>query len=188
MDEIYSNVINDLKTPDDGIQLVKTVGRINPEEITKHMNDAKNLYADQSETPSEGTTVQCVTVSRPNKEGKREPVQFIKATRGKKKPGEDPVSYYKVKGGKDVRDILDQIQEKGKPDGIDGKDYETIKGDELPQAKKLFDNNKDIPKTFYYTTNVKGSGKDKKGRPYRDGKVHSVTVYLGKLKKLIIKN
>ena len=33
-----------------------------------------------------------------------------------------------------------------------------------------------MPKTYYYTSNVKGSGKDKNGRPYRDGKVYSVTV------------
>ena len=33
-----------------------------------------------------------------------------------------------------------------------------------------------MPKTFYYTSNVKGNGVDKNGKPYKDGKVHSVTV------------
>jgi len=176
MDEVYNNIRPDLKTPDDGVQLVKTVGNINPDEITKHMNEAKTLYDNQDKGPTKGTTVQCVSVSRPNKEGKKEPVQYIKATCGDKKPGVEPVSYYKVKGGTDARDILDQIQEKGKPDGVDGKDYEKVKPDELPEVQKLFDGSGDIPKTFYYTTNVKGSGKDKNGKPYTDGKVHSVTV------------
>ena len=33
-----------------------------------------------------------------------------------------------------------------------------------------------MPKTYYYTTNVKGNGKKDNGKPYQDGKVHSVTV------------
>ena len=88
MDEVYNDIKDDLKTPDDGVQLVKVVGNVNPDEITKHMNEAKQLYEDQGEQPTQGTTVQCVTVSRPNKEGKKEPVQYIKATRGKRNPGE----------------------------------------------------------------------------------------------------
>ena len=122
MDEVYWDIINDIKTPDDGVQLVKTVGRVNPDEATKHMNEAKILYDNTTDEPSEGTTLQCVIVNRPNKNGVKEPVQYIKATRGKKKLGEDPETYYKVKGGKYVRDILDQVQEKGKPNGVDGID------------------------------------------------------------------
>ena len=41
-------------------------------------------YENQNEQPTQGTTVQCVIVSLPNKKGKKEPVKFIKATRGEK--------------------------------------------------------------------------------------------------------
>ena len=181
MDTVYGQIKTkgeDFKCREEGIQLVKVVGKVNPDDITQHMNDAKNLYdkKDGDDGGSVGTTVQCVTVSRPNKDGVKEPVQFIKATRGKVPSGEDPIAFYKVKGGTDVRDILDQIQEKGKPDGQDGVDYDKVKGEELPEVKKLFDGNKDMPKTYYYSSNVKGNELDKNGKPYKDGKVHSVTV------------
>ena len=42
------------------------------------------------------------------KDGKKEPVQYIKAVLGGvKKPGEEPVSFYRIKDGVDIRDILD---------------------------------------------------------------------------------
>ena len=57
------------------------------------MNESKKLYENQKKGPNKGTTVQSVTVSRPNKNGVKEPVQFIKATTGDKKPGVEPISY-----------------------------------------------------------------------------------------------
>ena len=111
------------------------------------MNNAKDLYGKKGDDDSKGVVVQCVTVNCPNKNGVKEPVKYVKAKRGKQKPGEKPISFYKVKGDKNARDILDQIQEKGKPDGKDGEDYETVKGGELPNVKKLFDGNEDMPKT-----------------------------------------
>jgi len=181
VEDVYDQIKSkgDFKSPEEGIQLVKVIGDVNPEKITEHMNEAKNSYDKMGDDGSkqEGTTVQCVSTTAPNKEGKKEPVKYIKATRGKKKqPTDEPISYYKVKGDKDVRDILDQIQEKGKPDGKDGVDYETVKPDELPKVQKLFDNDKDIPKTYYYTSDVKGDGQDKNGKPYESGKIQSVTV------------
>ena len=140
------------------------------------MNDAKDLYGNKDDDGNKGIVVQSITVNRPNKNGVKEPVKFIKAKRGKPKPGEEPISFYKVKGDQDVRDILDQIQEKGKPDGKDGVDYEKVKGNELPDVKKLFDGKEDMPKTYYYTSKVKGNGTKKDGKPYEDGKVQSVTV------------
>ena len=56
IDEVYNNIKDDLKTPNDDVQLVKVVGNINPDEITKHMNEAKQLYDDQSQQPIQGTT------------------------------------------------------------------------------------------------------------------------------------
>ena len=140
------------------------------------MNDAKDLYGNKADDDSKGVVVQSITVNRPNKNGVKEPVKYIKAKRSKPKSGEEPISFYKLKGNKDVRDILDEIQEKGKPDGKDGDDYETVKGPELPDVKKLFDGNEDMPKTYYYTSKVKGNGTKKDGKPYEDGKVQSVTV------------
>ena len=142
------------------------------------MNDAKNLYGknDNDDDASQGTTVQTITVSRPNKNGIKEPVSFIKAKRNKPIPGEEKITYYKAKRGTNPRDILDQIQQKGKPDGQDGVDYDKVKGDELPEIHKLFDENKDIPKIYYYTSKVKGNGIDKNGKPYGNGKIHFVTV------------
>ena len=105
---------------------------INPEDITRHMNDSKRLYDKKDDDGnSSGTTVQCVKITKTNKDGKKEPVQYIKAVRGGAKPGEEPVSYYRIKDGTDVRDVLDQIQTNGKPDGTDGVDYNKVKGDEL---------------------------------------------------------
>ena len=142
------------------------------------MNDAKNLYAknDNDDDASQGTTFQSITVSRPNKNGIKEPVSFIKAKRNKPIPGEEKITYYKAKRGTNPRDILGQIQQKGKPDGQDGVDYDKVKGDELPEIHKLFDENKDIPKIYYYTSKVKGNGIDKNGKPYGNGKVHFATV------------
>ena len=37
------------------------------------MNEAKKLYENQDKGPTKGTTVQCVTASRPNKNGLKEP-------------------------------------------------------------------------------------------------------------------
>jgi len=178
VDNIYDQVKSkdgNFKSPEEGIQLIKVVGNVNPNDITDHLNDSKNMYRSGDDGRGVGTTVQTVTVNRPNKFGVKEPVQYIKARRARPKKGEEPVSFYKVKGGKDARDILDQIQNSGKPDGKDGEDYEKVKGAELPDVKKLFDN-KDIPKTFYYTTKVKGNGKNKDGTPYDDGTVQSVTI------------
>ena len=179
MNELYDQIksIGDgLTSPEEGIQLVKVIGDINPNDITGHMNDAKGLYEDKGGDGNRGTTVQCVKVSRPNKNGVKEPVQYIKATRGKTKPGEEPVSYYRVKGGTDARNILDQIQSKGKPDGTDGVDYFKVKEDELPDVTKLFDGGENMPKTYYYTSKVLGNGTKKDGRPYGDGNVQSVTI------------
>ena len=181
MDEVYGKLkskYKDFTSPEEGVQLVKTVGHINPDEIEKHMNEVKTLYNKKDdEGNSSGTTVQCAKITKTNKEGQKEPVQYIKATRGgKTKPGEDPISYYKFKDGVDIRDVLDQIQTNGKPDGKDGVDYIKVKGDELPEVQKLFGNTENIPKTYYYTTKAKGDGKDKTGKPYEDGRVHSVTI------------
>ena len=100
-------------------------------------DDAKNLYEKKDdEGQSSGTTVQVVKMQKTNKDGKKEPVNYIKAVRGELKQGEEPVSFYKIKDGVDIRDILDQIQSKGKPDGEDGVDYNKIKGDELPEVQK----------------------------------------------------
>ena len=59
-----------------------------------------------------------------------------------------------------MRDILDQIQTKGKPDGKDGVDYTKIKGDELPEVQKLFKGSENMPKTYYTISNVKEVGID----------------------------
>ena len=180
VDDVYEDVKakeGDFTSPEEGIQLVKTVGNINPDDITKHMEEAKQLYDKKDDDGlASGTTVQCVKVTKTNKDGKKEHVTYIKAVKGGAKAGEEPIAYYKIKDGTDVRDVLDQIQEKGKPDGTDGVDYNKVKGDELPEVKKLFEGSENIPKTYYYTTNVKGAGVDKFGKPYGDGKVHSVTV------------
>jgi hypothetical protein len=110
-----------------------------------------------------------------SKDAKKEPVQYIKAVRGGVKP-EDRIAFYRIKDGIDVRDVLDQITKNGKPDGKDGVDYIKVKGDELPEVQKLFSGNENMPKTYYYTSAVKGNGTDKNGKPYNDGKVRSVTV------------
>lgn len=147
VDNVYDQIKDDLgnfKSPEEGIQLVKIVGDINPNDITKHMNDAKDLYGKKGDDDTKGVVVQSITINRPNKNGVKEPVKFIKAKRSKPKPGEEPISFYKLKGDKDVKNILDQIQNKGKPDGKDGDDYETVKGPELPDVKKLFDGLKHI--------------------------------------------
>ena len=180
MDVVYNKLKSksgNFKSPKEGIQLVKVIGNINPNDINKHMNDVNNLYNKKDKDGnSSGTTVQSVKVSRLNNEGKVEPVQYIKAVRGGAKSGEDPVAYYKVGGKADMRDILDQIQTKGKPDGKDGVDYTKIKGDELPEVQKLFKGSENMPKTYYYSSAIKGDGVDKKGKPYGDGKVNSVTI------------
>ncbi|MBP3801733.1 MAG: hypothetical protein J6I85_06920, partial [Clostridia bacterium] len=180
MDVVYNKLKSksgNFKSPEEGIQLVKVIGNINPNDINKHMNDVNNLYNKKDKDGnSSGTTVQSVKVSRLNKEGKVEPVQYIKAIRGGAKSGEDPVAYYKVGGKADMRDILDQIQTKGKPDGKDGVDYTKIKGDELPEVQKLFKGSENMPKTYYFSSAVRGDGVDKKGKPYDDGKVNSVTI------------
>ena len=126
-----------LKNPDEGIQLVKTIGNINPVDINKHMNDSKTLYDKKDDDGnSSGTTVQCIKTKNKGKDGKKEPVQYIKAVLGGvKKPGEEPVSFYRIKDGVDIRDILDQITKNGKPDGKDGVDYVKVKGDELPEVQ-----------------------------------------------------
>ena len=142
MDEVYDKLKtkgDKFTSPEEGIQLVKTIGNINPKEIDKHMNDTKSLYDKKDEDGNtSGTTVQSVKVTKPNKDGVNEPVQYIKAVRGGLKSGEDPISYYKFGGGVDIRDVLDQIQENGKPNGEDGVDYNKVKGDELPEVQKLF--------------------------------------------------
>ena len=43
-------------------------------------------------------------------------------------------------------------------------------------VKKLFDGKEDIPKTYYYTSKVKGNGTKKDGTPYGNGNVQSVTI------------
>ena len=54
--------------------------------------------------------------------------------KGGAKAGEETIAYYKIKDGTDVRDVLEQIQEKVKLDGTDGVDYNKVKGDELPST------------------------------------------------------
>ena len=47
MDTVYGQIKTkgeDFKCREEGIQLVKVVGKVNPDDITQHMNDAKNLY------------------------------------------------------------------------------------------------------------------------------------------------
>jgi len=180
MDKIYDQVksIGDgLTKPDEGIQLVKVLGDVNPDGVTEHMNEAKKNYeVKDDDGENQGTTVQFVTVNKPNKDGKKEPVHFIKATLGQPKKGEDPVAYYKVKGDNYPKDLLDQIEKNGKPDGKDGVNYDKVKGPELPEVQKLFADADNIPKTFYYASDVKGNGKKDNGKPYKDGKVQSVTI------------
>ena len=181
MDELYKwvkSIIDGLKNPDVGIHLVKAIGNINPVDMNKHMDDSKILYDKKDENGiSSGTTVQCIKTSKKGKDGKKEPVQYIKAVVGGiKKPGEEPISYYRNKDGVDIRDILDQIIKNGKPDGKDGVNYNKVKGDEIPEVQKLFAGNENMPRTYYYTTIVRGDGTDKDGKPYDDSKVHSVTI------------
>jgi hypothetical protein len=171
IEDLYNQIKDkegNFKSPEEGIQLVKVVGDINPDEISGHMGSAKTLYEkkDGDDGGNVGTTVQCIKTSRPDKSGKKEIVQYIKAKRSGVKPGEEPISFYRVKGDTDVRSILEQIQTKGKPDGKDGVDYFKIKDNELPEVKKLFDGNEDMPKTYFYTSNVKGRGNKKDGKPY----------------------
>ena len=82
-----------LKNPDEGIQLVKTIGNINPVDINKHMGDSKTLYDKKDEDGiCSGTTVQCIKTSKKGKDDKKEPVQNIKAVVGGiKKPREEPI-------------------------------------------------------------------------------------------------
>ncbi|MBP5407644.1 MAG: hypothetical protein J6Y42_00725, partial [Bacilli bacterium] len=180
LDKLYDQVksIGDgLTKPDEGIQLVKVLGDVNPNDITDHMKEAQKSYdVKDDEDENKGTTVQCVTVNKPNKDGKKEPIQYIKAAIGQPKKGEDPIAYYKVKGDAYPKDLLDQIEKNGKPDGKDGVDYDKVKGPELPEVQKLFADSENIPKTFYFTTDVKGNGTKPNGKPYEDGKVQSVTI------------
>ena len=175
IDDIYNQVkskFGDFTFPEEGIQLVKTVGNINPDDITKHMEEAKKLYDKKDDDEfSSGTTVQCIRKTKTKKDGKKVIITYIKAMTKREK------YYYRLKEGidiSDLRDVLEQIQEKGKPDGIDGVDYNKLKGDELSEVKTFFEGS--VKKTYYYTTNVKGTGVDKFGRPYEDGKVYSITV------------
>jgi len=96
--------------------------------VTDHMKIVGHLYnKGDKEGEDAGTTLQTVTINEPNKNGVRESAQYVKCKRGKPKPGQDPITYYRVKGGKDVRDMLDQIQKNGEREGKDGVDYEKVK-------------------------------------------------------------
>ena len=178
VDELYNRIKKeqgDFKPPEEGIQLVKCVGsNVDPKELNKHITDVKKLYTKKDkEGHSSGTTVQCVKVNRPNKEGKKEPVQFIKAVRGgAARVGQEPISYYRVGGNTDLRQLLEDIQTTGVPKGKEGVDYIKVKGDkDLEEAQNLFKGTEMDPKTYYYTSVVKG---DSKGNG--KGKINSVTV------------
>jgi len=178
VDELYNRIKKeqgDFKPPEEGIQLVKCVGsNVDPKELNKHITDVKKLYTKKDkEGHSSGTTVQCVKVNRPNKEGKKEPVQFIKAVRGgAARAGQEPISYYRVGGNTDLRQLLEDIQTTGVPKGKEGVDYIKVKGDkDLEEAQNLFKGTEMDPKTYYYTSVVKG---DAKGNG--KGKINSVTV------------
>ena len=87
----------EFKSPEEGVQLLKAIGYIDPKELNKHITDVKKLYNKKDkEGNSSGTTVQLVKVGPANKEGKKELIQFIKAIKGFVKKGEEPISYYKV--------------------------------------------------------------------------------------------
>ena len=163
----------EFKSPEEGVQLLKAIGYIDPKELNKHITDVKKLYNKKDkEGNSSGTTVQCVKVGRTNKEGKKELMQFVKAIKGLAKKGEEPISYYKVPQNSDLRQILEDIQLTGDPKGKDGIDFIKIKDKEdLEDVQKLFKGSENDPKTFYYTSNVKGDGK-----PYGNGTIYSVTV------------
>jgi len=177
VDELYNKIKEkegEFKSPEEGIQLLKVVGfNVNPKELNNHIVDVKKLYNKKDkEGHSSGTTVQCVKVNRPNKEGKKEPVQFIKTVRGEVKPGEEPISFYRVGGNADLRQLLEDIQTTGVPKGKDGVDYIKVKGDaDLADVRELFKGTENDPKTYYYTSQAKGDGK-----VYGDGKINSVTV------------
>ena len=176
MDELIKTIKEkegDFKSPEEGVQLVKAIGYIDPKELNKHIIDVKKLYTKKDkEGHSSGTSVQCVKVNRTNKEGKKELMQFIKAVRGQPKKGEEPISYYRVPSNVDLRQVLEDIQLKGNPQGKDGVDFIIIKeGDDLADVQKLFKGTENDPKTYYYTSNVIGDGK-----PYGNGKINSVTV------------
>jgi hypothetical protein len=97
VDNIYGQIKDkdgNFKSPEEGIQLIKVVGDINPNDITDHLNDAKNMYRRGDDDRGVGTTVQCVTVNRPNKFGVKEPVQYIKARRGKPKKASFPFTCF----------------------------------------------------------------------------------------------
>ena len=44
----------------------------------------------------------------------------------------------------------------GKQDGKDGVDYNKVKGDEISEVQTLFAGNEKMPRTYYYTTIVRG--------------------------------
>ena len=163
----------EFKGPEEGVQLVKTIGYIDPKEINKHVTNAKRLYSKKNDQGlSSGTTVQYVKVSRPNKEGKKVPHQFIKAVKGLPKPGEKPIQYYRIPDKTDLKAMLENIQLKGYPEGKEGVDYITITDEkELEDVIKLFKGNENDPQTYFYTSVVKGDGK-----PYGNGRIHSVTI------------
>jgi hypothetical protein len=177
VDELYAKIKKEhgeFKPPEEGIQLVKCVGyNVDPKELNKHITDVKKLYTKKDkEGHSSGTTVQCVKVNRPNKEGKKEPVQFIKAVRGGPKKGQEHISYYRVNGNADLRQLLEDIQRTGVPKGKEGTDFITVKGEaDLADVQKLFKGSEMDPKTYYYTSAVKPDGKG-----HGEGKINSVTV------------
>ena len=175
VDDLYTLIKEnegEFKSPEEGIQLVKAIGYIDPKELNKHITQVKQLYNKKdAEGLSSGTTVQCVKINRPNKEGVKELMQYIKALRGNAKKGEEPLSFYRVPKNADLRQILEDIQTTGLPKGKEGVDYEKLAGDELEDVKKLFKGTENDPKTYYYTSAVKGDG-----APYGNGKINSVTI------------
>ena len=149
LEKVYEKVMKkdgEFKKPGEGIQFVKVVGHVKPEDITDHMVN--------KDKPEDNPNVQFVKTKGPDENGNEIPIQYFKAANDGKKPGEDPV-YYKLKGDIKVKDIVEQIQNDGKPEGNEGVHYEKVKGNEIPEVEKLFKDKEDIPRVLYHTTYLK---------------------------------
>ena len=93
MDDLYEKERKEhgeFTKPQEGLQLMKVIGNVDPKEKNKHSCQAKRLYDNKDKDGNTaGTSVQCVKVNKTNKDGKKEPIQYIKAVKGENlAPGE----------------------------------------------------------------------------------------------------
>ena len=91
VEDLYNKLrqeTGDFLTPQEGVQLMKVIGNVDPYEKNKHAVEAKKLYDRKDKDGiSSGTTVQNVRVTR-NKNGKKENINYIKAVLPQPKAGQ----------------------------------------------------------------------------------------------------